>query len=111
MNYLKSTIRVILKYALAGVVISTITIIVCWKFGKEYHHILDYVAVAIFIIGALGMIGAVNTSFQDKQIKYTTGIDTSDQNTESTFSTLQSSIYRVLKLLITVATIFCISLI
>lgn len=108
MDKLKGNIKSIVKYAIAGVIIAALVVIVCLIVGKEYSNILKYVALAVMLLGALGVVGSL--SGIEGMNKKSYNIDYSEVN-NSGWGRTAAAIYRGLKLFLTAFIIYSISLI
>lgn len=106
MEFLKAQIISITKYAIAGVIISLIGILICLLIGKEYPTVLNYISAVILIIGLFGVVGTISgTSGRSVNIATLKPYETHENNNKRT----SSAIFRALKLFLTAYVIFFIS--
>lgn len=108
MDKLKEIIKGIIKYAMVGVIISVIVVIICLIFDKAYSNVLRYVALAVMLIGALGVVGSLSGIEGINKKSY--NIDYSEVNNIGWGRTAAAT-YRCIKLFLTAFIIYSSSLI
>lgn len=100
-----------LVYAISGVVISLIIVAVCYFGGYNHRSIMKYTAIGVIIIGAAGAMGGSKMSKDYEYIRnrgmYQDEVDSviEEQNRST------ENIYRAIKMFLTAAIIYGISLI
>lgn len=108
MDFIKNQIKSIIKYVLAGGIISLVIILICLLFGNDYSVILSYIAVFILLIAVFGIVGTMFGGSSGRSINPTTLKPYEKDNTLNMNRT-SSSIFRALKLFLTAYIVFFIS--